>query len=147
MENILLGIKYFVVGISAFLVASPTPTPTPQPTAIPLSENIVTRSGEYSYQGYTLKYTINVPKEGGTITGAFSDVCVGPINGTYYASSGKIEGEAKATCKIAFISYDLAAKYNGNLNLREGKIDLNWEGEIPATSHKGSFTVNFEPLK
>jgi|SRR3989338_1896631 len=149
MEQILLGIKSFIAGVTTILVSTVSvasmPTPTPMPTPHPVGEGQIIRSGEYSYQGYTLKYTVNLPKEGGAITGNFSGVCEGPISGEY---DGKeiINGEAQATCKVAFLSYNLKAKYSGKLYLNEGRADINWEGEIPYTENKGNFSVNFEPV-
>ena len=67
MENILLGLKKITLGIVTALTATshgvsvlPQATPTPQVTPAAIDKNIVTRSGEYSYSGHTLKYTIRV---------------------------------------------------------------------------------------
>ena len=151
MENILLGLKNLTLGIITVLTAVsragavvPQNTPTPLPTPV---RNIITRTGEYSYSGYSLKYIVRVNKDGGPITGEFSGVCVGPITGKFAGGSGgNIEGEAKANCKIAIFNYNLKASYTGNLYLHNGLVNINWSGEIPYTANSGSFTVNFESL-
>lgn len=152
MNNILLGLQHFALGTVAFLSTinpggianhKPQVTPTPKPV---INKNIVSRSGQYSYSGYTLKYTVNVPKDGGEVTGSLDGVCKGPITGKFEGGEGgSVEGSAKASCGISFITYDLEAKYNGKIYLKEGKIDLDWEGKIPYTKNQGSFTINFEP--
>lgn len=157
MDNLILGIKYLILSTTTAIVtavSSAVPmqqeeiiNPTPEPTPVVAGQDIVTREGEYSYKGYALKYSINVPQKGGTISGSFSGVCEGPITGTFDGKEGgKVEGEAKAICKVAILTFDLKAKYDGALYLKTGKVDINWEGEIPYTQNKGSFTVNFEPL-
>lgn len=154
MDNIIIGIKGFILGITTTITAvtstylAPAPTPTPLPTPVPqLQEDVVTRFGEYSYSGYTLKYVLNIPKNGGEISGAFSGVCEGPINGSFAGGGGgNVSGDAEANCKVAIFSYKLKANYTGKLYLNEGKVDINWTGEIPYTANSGSLTINFEPV-
>ena len=154
MENILLGLKKITLGIVTALTATshgvsvlPQATPTPQVTPAAIDKNIVTRSGEYSYSGHTLKYTIRVNKNGGPITGEFSGVCIGPITGKFVGGEGgSIEGEAKANCKVAVFNYNLKATYTGNLYLEGGYVNVNWAGEIPFTTNSGSFTANFDSV-
>lgn len=149
MDNLILGFKSIALSLIATLTAlshtgvAPSPSPTPEPSP---DKNTIIRSGEYSYSNYTLKYTLRIPKNGGDISGYFSGVCTGPITGKYEGGEGgKVEGRAEANCKIVILKYDLKATYSAKLYLKEGKADINWEGEIPYTPNKGSFTANFEP--
>ncbi len=154
MDNLILGIKSIVLGITTTISAvtstyfAPPPAPTPAPTpVVQVQKDVVTRSGEYSHSGYTLKYTLNVPKSGGDINGAFSGVCNGPIIGKFAGGEGgNIEGSAQTDCKVAIFSYNLKVAYIGKLYLKEGKIDLNWEGQIPYTNNSGNLSINFEPI-
>lgn len=155
MNNIILGFKNLTLGIVATVAAAsstlpiikPQNIPSPKPSPVNIQDT-VTRSGQYSYNGYTLKYIVNVPKRGGPITGNFEGVCTGPITGKFAGpEGGKVEGEARANCKIAIFNYNLKAVYSGKLYLKQGKLDVNWEGQIPYTDNKGSFTVYFEPVK
>ncbi|MCL5784290.1 MAG: hypothetical protein M1142_02975 [Patescibacteria group bacterium] len=151
MNNFLLGIKNLTLGIVAALsVTTPTifPKATPAPTPLPTpAKNVVVRTGEYSYQGHTLKYTLRIPKNGGPITGDFSDACEGPITGTFDGQEGgNVTGKAEANCKVVLFNYNLKATYNAKLYLKQGKVDINWEGKIPYVGDKGSFTINFEPV-
>lgn len=155
MDNLILGIKGIVLGItttlsavtSTYFASPPSPTPAPTPVA-QVQKDVVTRSGEYSYSGYTLKYSLNVPKNGGDINGQFSGVCNGPIIGKFAGGSGgNIEGSTQANCKVAIFSYNLKVTYTGKLYLKMGKVDINWAGQIPYTNNSGNLSINFEPVK
>lgn len=159
MDNLILGIKSVILGITATLSAvtstyfTPPPTPPPAggPSPAPLAlvqKGMVERSGEYSYSGYSLKYTVRVNKNGGPITGEFSGACVGPISGKFSGGEGgNIEGSAQANCKVAIFSYNLKVSYTGKLYLKSGKVDLSWAGQIPYTQNFGNLSINFEPVK
>lgn len=124
------------------------PTPVSKPPKEEVKKDMVKRSGEYSYRGYTLKYTLDFPKAGGKIRGNFDGVCKGPIKGEYTGGEGgDIKGSAKANCKILFINYNLKADYTGKLYPKAGQITILWSGDIPYTSGKGAFTIGFEPVK
>lgn len=154
MDNLILGIKSIVLGITTTLSAvsstyfAPPLTPIPIPAPVTqVQKDLVTRSGEYSHSGYTLKYTLRVNKDGGPITGEFKGVCVGPIIGKFTGGEGgNIEGQAQANCKVAIFSYNLKANYTGKLYLKEGKVDINWAGQIPYTQNSGNLSINFEPV-
>ncbi len=155
MNNLILGIKSIVLGIattlsavtSTYFTPPPTPVPSPAPVAL-VQKDVVERSGEYSHSGYSLKYTLRVNKNGGPITGEFKGVCVGPITGEFKGGEGgDIEGSAQANCKVAIFSYNLKVTYAGKLYLKEGKVDLNWLGQIPYTQNSGNLSINFEPVK
>lgn len=155
MDNLILGMKSFLLGITTIILTAISPTttapitsPTPSPTSQVNQSDIVTRSGEYSYSGHTLKYLLNVPKNGGEITGSFSGVCEGPITGRFDGSEGgTIEGGTEVNCHIAIFSYALKANYFGKLYLKAGRAEINWSGKIPYTKESGSFTINFEHVK
>lgn len=155
MGDLFSNLKSFVLGITTLISTATSPalpastiqaTPTPTPTVV--QKDIVTRSGEYSYSNYTVRYEISVPEKGGPITGSVSGVCEGPITGNFTGGEGgNIEGQAEATCKVAIFSYNLKVNYTGKLYLKEGKVDVNWTGNIPYTQSSGSLTLNFEGAK
>ncbi len=130
----------FAVG-SMDVLQQPSPTP-----AVASNPNVVTRTGQYDYAGESLRYTIHIPKSGGPVTGNLEGQCSGPISGTYNGKEGgQLVGEVNAVCSFAFIKKDLSIDYSGNLFLKAGRADLNWEGQIPLTSNQGNITLNFEP--
>lgn len=148
MNNLLAGLKTLTLGLVAALTAT-TPTVFPKATPVPVpapAKNIIVRSGEYSYSGYTLKYTLRIPKDGGKVTGNFSDACEGPITGNFDGKEGgKVTGEAQANCKIVLFTYKLKANYEAKLYLNQGKVDVDWTGKMPYVGDQGSFTIYFEP--
>lgn len=150
LSNMIASIMAAVVGLASSVVpgiSTPQATPTPTPNVV-IQENMVIRSGEISYSGQSVKYSINIPKNGGDITGSISGVCTGDITGTYDGiEGGKVSGEANPSCGIAFLRQTFNISYDGQLYLKQGKVDLNWEGNIPSTPGKGFFSYNFEPEK
>jgi hypothetical protein len=120
--------------------------PTPSPTPIFSDADYINRDGSYSYSGQTLKYVIHIPKKGGAVTGQFSEVCHGPITGTYNTVAESVEGIAKATCPI-LLNKKLEAFYTSHFDWSKGKAYINWSGDIPYTEGHGGFTMDFEPVK
>lgn len=150
LSNIVASVVTATVGIASSVVPGITPpqiTPT-SPRAEIMQQNIITRSGKITYSGQSVKYSINVPKNGGQITGYVSGVCKGSLTGNYDGiEGGKISGKTSQSCGIGFIRKTFNITFNGKLYLKQGKIDLNWEGNIPSTPGKGSYSFNFEPEK
>lgn len=134
-------ITTFSAATSALPIAKPNPTPTPT-----ISGDVIIRSGQYSYAGQTLKYTINLPKNGGPLSGEFSGACSGPITGTFDAGPAKAaSGEATATCPV-LLNQKLTATYIAHFDFEKGQAYIDWQGNIPYTKGQGSFTIGFEPV-
>lgn len=154
MNNILLGLQHIILASSAVLAAyfpavaniNPLPSPAPRPEI--RTQNIITRSGSYSYSGQTLNYSVNIPKDGGEINGRFSGVCNGPIRGYFKGAPSYAvdDGKVQATCLI-LLNKKLSVTYIAHLDLKGGKAHIDWVGDIPYTPGKGSFTIEFEPVK
>lgn len=108
---------------------------------------LITRDGQYTYNGQTLRYKVSIPLDGGKVTGQFNGICNGPITGTYKGppSFAVDDGSAKVTCPILLYK-KLSATYIAHLNLKEGKAFIDWVGDIPYTSGYGSFIVGFAPV-
>lgn len=150
LSSMIASVMTAVVGLASSVVPGistlqATPTPTP---SVVIQENMVIRSGEISYSGQSVKYSINIPKNGGEVTGSVTGICEGNIKGTYDGvEGGKISGTASPSCGVAFVRQTFNISYEGQLYLSQGRANLNWEGNIPSTSGKGSYIFNFEPDK
>ncbi len=149
MIDFIEGIKNFALAASAvmsvYFPAVAQNIDLPKPSLMP--ENIITRSGQYTYSGQTLKFIVNIPKSGGEVSGKFNGVCSGPITGHYNSGPAQsIEGKASATCLI-LLNKKLSVNYIAHLNLEKGKAYIDWTGNLPYTPGKGSFTFDFEPVK
>lgn len=150
LSNVLASVMAAALGIVSVVIpniAPPEIIPTPTPTEI-IQQDLITRSGEITYSGQSVRYIINVPKNGGLVTGSISGVCEGGISGNFDGGEGgKISGHANPSCGIAFVRQTFNVSFNGQLYLKQGKVDLNWLGNVPSTPGKGSFIYNFEPEK
>lgn len=124
--------------ITKQIIYSPSPSPS----------DIITTSGEYSYLGQGVTYTVSFPKNGGDVHGSLGGLCHDSfINGKFEGGdAGKIEGSLFAWCGIAFIQQRMTASYVGNVYLKDGRINVNWEGNTQFSSGKGSYSLNFPPV-
>lgn len=149
-QKLSLTIASFVTGATVAgnaAMSTPRPLITPSPSPKVVEVPVVVRSGEYAISGQSVKYLVNIPKNGGEIKGNITGTCDGPISGNFDGNEGgKIEGRAKASCGIAFIRQNIEVSYTGNLYLKQGRADLNWTGDIPFSPSSGSFSIYFEPV-
>ncbi|MBI3486189.1 hypothetical protein HY025_04615 [Candidatus Daviesbacteria bacterium] len=143
--SVVAALSSIVASQPAVVAKAPVKTPSPVATVI---QDTVTKSGEYNYSGQSIKYIVNFPKQAGKITGNLSGTCSGPIDGNFDGKEGgQIEGKVSASCQVAFLKQDFVVNYSGKLYLKDGRADLNWQGNIPFTENHGSFTLNFSPEK
>lgn len=114
----------------------------------PIQSDVIVRSGEYSYAGQTLKYTVNIPKNGGQLKGKLTGVCNGTIKGYFKGSPsyGIDDGVAEARCPV-LLNKKLSVTYVAHIILPEGWARIDWMGNLPYTSGKGTFTTSFEPAQ
>lgn len=129
------------------LSASPAPSSTTNNTSAPT--DIITTTGSFSYLGQGVNYTLSFPKNGGDVTGSFDGLCNGSANGNYTGGDGgHVEGNVSGECVVlGFIKQPVDVKYWGNIWLKQGKINLEWEGKTGIYNlNKGSFSLNFPPV-
>lgn len=145
--------------IAQQIIYSPSPTPSPisspnptsssvvNPSQNPTSSDVITTSGEYSYLGQGVTYTVSFPKNGGDVHGSLGGMCHDSfINGKFEGGDGgKIQGTIFAWCGIAFLQQRVIANYTGNVYLKDGRIDVNWEGNTQSSWGRGSYTLKFNP--
>lgn len=122
---------------------APTSQPTsPITTAVP--DSIITATGGYSYAGQNLSYTFTFPRDGGDVTGNVGGICSGPVHGKYDGGEGgNVSGQIPVTCQIGFIKQNYQLDYNGNVYLKDKRVDVDWTGNIPFYSNSGAFSLYF----
>lgn len=111
---------------------SPTNVPqnknTPEPKEIKRIQ-IIKSEGKYSYFGQTVEYNFHFSKNGGVITGDFSGICSGTIDGNYdpikYSFQaegfrGFLNGILTGNCKSFIYKGSFNQAFEGQLN-EEGK--------------------------
>lgn len=144
-----LAQKIAAVITSAFTALSivskplpPTPVSSPSPEIINVdlqSYYIASDTVEVS-KGQNISYHLQIPKNGGGITGSYSGLCSGPITGTYQPNSNpSLSGHVKGTCKLGLFNIDLSANYTGVIT--DGKYaKINYTVQSP-TQTSGSKTI------
>ena len=146
MNYLVEGLERFIL-VSSAVLAAYFPAIAPNlPVQNEVQTDVIVRSGQYSYAGQTLKYMVNIPKNGGEINGKLTGACKGTITGFYKgAPSFAIDnGYAKARCPI-LLNKKFTVSYVAHISLYEGWAAIDWMGDLPSTNGKGSFTTYFEP--
>jgi hypothetical protein len=89
------------------------------------SASIYTAVGNVSYQGHQVAATINIPKEGGNISGKITGDCDGTITGTYDGKdNGVISGQGNSNCTLLFVQIPVTGTFTGTVNKEKSKANL-----------------------
>lgn len=124
------------VPIGECLKATPTPTPNPETSVVAV--------GTFSAKGYGVTITMNVPLEGGAVSGSFSGDCQGKVSGTYNGhDNGIISGKAYGSCNPFSLPVPASATFTGNVNKSGETIDISGQGSAAGFSGSGSLTLTF----
>lgn len=158
MDIIIQGIKQLLVVISGatLMVFSPGELPPESEESVPVAEHaavadtsaddskMVTISGEETYLGKGVKYTMRFPESGGSIEGNFRGLCEGDLDGNYEGGDhGKAEVHAEGKCNVSFIEKKIKVDYDGTINVSEGNTSGKWTGNFPFKD-KGSLYLTFK---
>ena len=107
-------------------------------------EGAVVASGVYEWKGYTVNITMNIPLEGGTVTGVVSGTCDGKVTGTYNGqSNGVISGSMSGVCAPFFINIPSSADFTGSVNKSGKTVPISFTGRGGGLSHQGSMTLTY----
>lgn len=157
MEIIIQGIKQLLVVISGatLMVFSPSELPPETEAPVPVTEHIITDtssndpemialSGEETYRGKGVKYSMTFPESGGPIEGSFHGLCDGSLNGNYEGGDhGRAEVRAEGKCNVSFIEKKIKVNYTGTINVHEGNTSGKWTGNFPFKD-RGSLYLTFK---
>lgn len=123
------------VGIGAM---PPEAIPSTQPSPTPSVEMIST-SGEYTYYGQKLTYTLEFPKNGGPVVGKVEGLCKGQLSGNYEGpQSSKATASGEAVC-LGFQRGTV--NFEGNVNAENRKISGN--ATVKSEVYNGTYPVEF----
>jgi len=107
-------------------------------------EGAVTATGEYTYKGYSVTITANIPLEGGAVTGTVSGTCDGAVKGSFSGqNNGAISGTMTGVCSPFFINVPAAAKFNGTVNKDSKTVPFSFTGQGAGISHSGSTSLAY----
>ncbi len=107
-----------------------------------LEEGAVTATGVYSYKGYDVTITMNIPLSGGKVTGTVSGTCDGTVSGTF-GGSGPISGTLSGACDPFFVNIPAGATFNGSVNKAGKTVPISFAGKGGGITHDGSMTLTY----
>lgn len=139
---------------SLALEPSPTPTPTPSPTPNPLStstpeptatstpsnKEYVHGFGEMSIDGYSVKLEMDIPVDGGKVTGTLAGSCTGTLEGSFAANTSSVLGTFKGVCQ----QFTAAGMFEGEIDLTEKVGHGTYEGKVFIFSRSGDWDLVIE---
>lgn len=136
-------------------IAQPTITPTASQqnsqqvasssaSASP-SASFYTAARSISSQGHTIYISVNIPKDGGNVTGKITGDCTGDVTGHYDGKDeGTISGSAKVGCKYFFMRLPGTATFDGTVNKSDSTAELYTTLNFNGTDITQNVYVNLE---
>jgi hypothetical protein len=106
------------------------------------SEGTVAATGVYEYKGYSVSVTMNIPLDGGKVSGTVSGECSGSITGTFNGkSNGAVSGTMSGVCSPFFVNIPASAEFSGTVNKSSKSIPISFNGRGGGFSHQGTMTL------
>lgn len=107
--------------------------------------SLVTASGPYTYQGYSVTVTAEIPLSGGPVSGLISGTCTGNLNGTFDGKdNGGITGTINGVCNPFFFNVPASATFNGTVNKDSKAVPISFTGKGAGFSHDGSMVLAYQ---
>lgn len=108
-------------------------------------EGTVTATGTYSYKGYDVNITMNIPLKGGAVTGTVSGTCDGAVKATYNGqANGKISGTLSGVCSPFFVNIPSGGDFSGTVNKSGKTVPITFNGRGGGLDHTGSMTLTYK---
>lgn len=108
------------------------------------AEGAVAATGTYHYKDYAVTVTMNIPLQGGAVTGTVSGTCDGKVTGTYDGSqNGAISGNLTGVCAPFFVNIPAGASFSGTVHKTGKAVPIGFNGQAAGFSHQGSMTLVF----
>ncbi|MBI4137249.1 hypothetical protein HY469_04265 [Candidatus Roizmanbacteria bacterium] len=107
-------------------------------------EGAVTATGPYSYKDYSVNITMNIPLEGGGVTGTMSGTCDGMVKGTFDGqNNGVISGRITGSCSPFVVNIPASAEFSGTVNKDSKVVPINFTGKGAGMTHKDSMSLTY----
>ena len=107
-------------------------------------EGSVTATGTYSYKGYDVTISMNIPLAGGAVTGNVSGTCEGMVKGTYGGQNGgAISGRLSGVCSPFFVNIPSSADFSGSVNKTGKTVPIRFNGQGAGFKHEGSMVLSY----
>lgn len=105
-------------------------------------EGSVTATGVYEWKGYAVNVTMNIPLQGGSITGSVSNTCEGSVKGTATANGG-VSGSMSGVCAPFFVNIPSSATYTGSVNKAAKTVTIQFSGQGGGLSKNDTMTLSW----
>ncbi len=112
---------------------------------LPINATTVIAKGVYSTNGYTAGIALQIPINGGKITGTISNDCEGVVDGNYDSNTTSFQGNVKGTCHIFLISVDANASMNGKIDLSKSTGVMNFSATESGKNLSGTIDLKLTP--
>jgi hypothetical protein len=104
------------------------------------TKNMITATGSYSYDKYSVDVSLTFPLEGGAVSGSFSGDCDGNITGNYAGGDGgAINGQGSGRCFIPAIS----GSFSGTVNQSKKSVPINAKGSVIGVTKSINMTLSY----
>ena len=114
-----------------------------EPTRPARNPTVIVANGNLSGGKYSVTISMNIPAEGGAVTGAFSGTCDGKITGTYNAGDGTIAGKAFGSCTPLVLPVPARGEFDGTVISQTHSVPLIGTGTAMGISKSGSVTLTY----
>lgn len=107
-------------------------------------EGSVTATGTYTYKGYDVSISANIPLGGGNVTGTVSGTCDGIVKGTFSGQDGgAITGSMHGACAPFFVNVPASANFTGSVRKGSKTVPFTFNGRGAGITHEGSMTLTY----
>ena len=108
-------------------------------------EGTVVATGTYTYKGYSIDVTMNIPLEGGAVTGSVSGTCDGSVKGTFSGQkNGVISGTLTGVCSPFFVNVPAGGEFSGTVNKTGKTVPFGFTGRGAGITHEGDMVLVYQ---
>lgn len=107
-------------------------------------KSVVTASGPYSYEDYSITLTMKIPLSGGPVTGSISGACKGRVKGNFGGQNNSaITGTISGFCNPFYVNVPAKATFTGAVNKDSKAVPIKFSGGGAGFSHEGSMSLGY----
>lgn len=101
-------------------------------------------TGTYSFKGNSVDVKMDIPLDGGNVTGTVTGTCDGKIKGSYDGKdNGVISGSMHGTCDPFFVKIPASATFGGTLNKDSKTVPISFQGSGGGFSKSDSMSLSY----
>lgn len=138
-------VKYYSVNCQGMVLSDCLLKAADDSKFINEAENTAVKAvGPYTYDGHTVSMELNIPLDGGSVTGTVTGECHGKAKGTYDGKDmGGISGTLTGYCDLAIIPVPAKATFQGTVNKTGKQVPISFDGSATGFTHSGSLSLSY----